>query len=363
MARRRLTVPAEAPAETAEVSRAKPLETKSAAPPAPPKAPLTGAVPIAGAAGESAQARASAMRDARLLAEAEADGRLLRDLPLELIEAGHLARDRVTDAQPDEETQALVDSIAEHGQRTPAEVVALPEGRFGLISGWRRFEALRALLATTGDARFAKIRAVIRQAPESDRPDPAAYVAMVEENEIRLGLSPYERGRVAVQAVEAGAFADVAEAVETLFAAGSKTRRAKIRKFARLAEAVGEPLEPVGPRLTERAALRLAEAVEAGGATALAASLAMTEGQGAAARLKALSRAAELVLTGDGAHEPALKGAGRITERTPLSPRLELVEREGRDGPVFELKGPDAKLPGIAIMVRALLMAGEWPGR
>ncbi|MEO1686322.1 MAG: ParB N-terminal domain-containing protein [Pseudomonadota bacterium] len=267
----------------------------------------------------------------------------------------------MTDAQPDEETQALVASIAEHGQRTPAEVVPLPEGRFGLVSGWRRLQALRALHAHTGDAKFATLRAVVRARDETGLPDPAAYVAMVEENEVRLGLTPYERGRVAVRAVEAGAFDDVAEAVEALFAAGSKTRRHKIRKCARLAEELGEALDPLGPRLTERAALKLAEALDKGGAAALAGALAMTEGQGAEARLTALSRAADAAIHGTARAAPALRGAGRIAGRLPLTAGLELVEREGREGPVFELKGPDAALPGVADLARAVLLTAEWP--
>ena len=74
---------------------------------------------------------------------------------------------------------------------------ALP---YGLISGWRRLAALRALHAETGEPRFATVQALVRR-PETAA---AAYVAMVEENEIRLGLSQYERARVAALAAERG---------------------------------------------------------------------------------------------------------------------------------------------------------------
>ena len=75
-----------------------------------------------------------------------------------------------------EEMAALTGSIRARGQQTPVDVVELGGGRFGLISGWRRYMAIRALSAETGESRFATILAVRR------RPDTAgaAYVAMVE---------------------------------------------------------------------------------------------------------------------------------------------------------------------------------------
>jgi ParB family chromosome partitioning protein len=67
------------------------------------------------------------------------------------------------------------------------------------------------------------------------RPDTAAeaYVAMVEENEIRVGLSYYERARVAARAAEAGVFEDASAAIDVLFSTASKAKRSKIRSFVR----------------------------------------------------------------------------------------------------------------------------------
>ena len=45
-----------------------------------------------------------------------------------------------------------------------------------------------------------------------------AYVAMVEENEIRVGLSFYERARIAAKSVEAGVYPDDRAALRALFA-------------------------------------------------------------------------------------------------------------------------------------------------
>ena len=63
--------------------------------------------------------------------------------------------------------------------------------------------ALKSLHAETGEPRFATVQALVR------RPDTVAdaYVTMVEENEIRLGLSHYERARVAALATARGVFA------------------------------------------------------------------------------------------------------------------------------------------------------------
>jgi ParB family chromosome partitioning protein len=77
---------------------------------------------------------------------------------------------------------ALKASLAARGQQTPIEVVELVEGRYGLISGWRRLHALRANGAKT-------VKAIITAPREvSD-----AYVAMIEKNEIRVDLSYFER--------------------------------------------------------------------------------------------------------------------------------------------------------------------------
>ena len=101
---------------------------------------------------------------------------------------------------------------------------ALP---YGLISGWRRLAALKALHAETGEARFATVQALVR------RPETAAdaYVNMVEENEIRLGLSHYERARVAARATERGIFESEKKALLALFATASRAKRSRIRAF------------------------------------------------------------------------------------------------------------------------------------
>ncbi|WP_138472570.1 ParB N-terminal domain-containing protein [Poseidonocella sp. HB161398] len=221
--------------------------------------------------------RARDRKDADSYREAAAQGRVLVSIPTREIIADELTRDRM---QLDPEEMAeLKASIRASGLRLPVEVFELSEpdpsgARFGLLSGFRRLAAIRALEAETGDPAHAAIKAIVREPGTAAR----AYLAMVEENEIRADLSPYERGRVAVLAVSHGAFERVEEAVDGLFHAASKAKRSKIRSFALVHEELGDLL--VYPEaLTERAGLRLANALRAG----LGPQLRQAAGQGGAA--------------------------------------------------------------------------------
>jgi hypothetical protein len=170
---------------------------------------------------------------AEALRSAREEGRMVLELALDQVAPDHLLRDRLP--VEDEEMAALKASIRAHGQRTPIEVTprggALP---YGLISGWRRLAALRALHAETGEARFATVRALVT------RPETAgdAYVAMVEENEVRVGLSQYERARVAVFAARRGVFESENAALQALFAGASKAKLSRIRSFLEIVHAL-----------------------------------------------------------------------------------------------------------------------------
>ncbi len=204
-------------------------------------------MPIAEVAGDTA-ARAALEEVSGAMAAAEAEGRMVRKLPLDRIEAGHLNRDRmVLDA---EEMAALRASIAARGQQTPIEVLQLSSGRYGLISGLRRLEALRELGAT-------EVLAFVR------RPDGAAasYVAMVEENEIRADLSFYERANIAVQAVGAGVYPDARAAVKALFTSVTPAKRSKILRFVVLRQTLGRHLA-FPTAIPEKLGLALAAAIE-----------------------------------------------------------------------------------------------------
>jgi len=139
----------------------------------------------------------------------------------------------------------LVDSLRERGQQTAIEVMQIDHGRYGLISGWRRVQALRHLEV---DAVLAIIRT------PQDSAD--AYLAMVEENEIRVGLSYYEPGG-----------AEYRVALNALFHAASRPKRSKIGSFVSIVRALDDHLR-FPTALTERTGLALSQALEADAALA-----------------------------------------------------------------------------------------------
>ena len=183
------------------------------------------------------------------------------DLALDAIAPDHLTRDRLP--AEDEEMAALcatrsapTASARRSRSRRSTGAGALP---YGLISGWRRLMALKALHAETGEARFATVQALVR------RPETAAdaYVTMVEENEIRVGLSHYERARVAALATARGVFPSEKAALLALFATASRPKRSRIRAFLEIYHALDGTLR-FPAHLPERLGLALVEPVRAG---------------------------------------------------------------------------------------------------
>ncbi|MEM1340679.1 MAG: ParB N-terminal domain-containing protein [Pseudomonadota bacterium] len=266
----------------AKRKRLTPIATLTdAAPP-----PLTQRAPIADVA-RDASASAALTELAQEMETARAEGRMILELPVADIDAGHLLRDRMGTGE--EEMAALIASIRARGQQVPVEVTDLgpDQGgpRYGLISGWRRLQAITQLRAE-GAGGFDTIRAVLRAPARAAD----AYLAMVEENEIRVGLSYYERARVAARAAEAGVFADTAEAIRQLFAAGSKAKRSKIGSFVRIYETLDDVLSwPAA--LPERLGLRLSQALAAGQGDRIRRVLRQAEARDADAEQAALTQA------------------------------------------------------------------------
>lgn len=195
-------------------------------------------LPVAPVARIVAEAATQAALDdlAAELRRARDSGRMIMDLPLSSIEAAHLQRDRMhMDA---EEMAALKASIRNRGQQMPIEVISLADRRYGLISGARRLAALTALHGETGEERFATVKALLRPFDTA----PEAYLAMVEENEIRTDLSFYERGRLAHEAARLGVFDSPAASVKMLFQHAPAPKRSKILSFVALHDALGEVL-------------------------------------------------------------------------------------------------------------------------
>lgn len=273
------------------------LETKSGAPL--PRARM----PIADVAGDTA-GRAALEEVARAMTVAEEEGRVVKKLPLSQISVHHLSRDRMVFDEV--EMEALTASIADRGQQTPIEVLRLGDGTFGLISGLRRFEALHALKRN-------EVLALIK-APESAQDE---YQAMVEENEIRAGLSFYERANIAVATVGQGVYPDVHAAVKGLFAHAPKAKRSKIIKFVTLREALGASLS-FPAAIPEHLGFALAQAIEADRSLApkISAQLRRVPPKDAAGE--------RLVL------EQALKGPRAQSTREEIAPGLRLETKAGR---------------------------------
>jgi ParB-like chromosome segregation protein Spo0J len=294
-------------------------ETKSAL------APMRSA-PIADVARE-ASATAAAEEMARTLSEARSQGRMVVTVPLEQIQLDYLVRDRIT--SDDTEMQALKDSLRARGQQTPVELVDLGEGAYGLISGWRRCAALRALFEETQDPRFATVQGLLRQPEDAQQ----AYLAMVEENEIRVGLSYFERARIVAKSVEAGVFETDRAALQELFMSASRAKRSKIGSFLTVVRALDGVLR-FPEALAERLGLALARALgeEPDLRDRLRDSLALTKPESAEAELALI----EATLQADPAPAAPAAPKTRPPAERPARPQVDVVSgirlEQGADG-------------------------------
>jgi ParB family transcriptional regulator, chromosome partitioning protein len=358
MARRRLT-----PAHLAsEVSARDVPRAEHASAGTGPRPTLAAAAPIARVAGDAA-GNAALEEVARELTQARESGRLVLELPLEDIASDHLVRDRIP--MEDEEMAALRASIRTHGQRTPIEVTPLGSGSgstsgkagestlpYGLISGWRRLAALKALWAETQDARFATIRALVRR-PETAQ---AAYVAMVEENEIRVGLSQYERARVAALAVRRGIFESEKEALLALFASASRPKRSRIRAFLEIYHALDGVMR-FPAHLPERLGLKLVEALRDGREQEVAAALARGAPETPEAELAAIEAVLDAKPAARSHEAKGRKIESRSRERAVEKLRDDLTLEQSLQGRTLTLKLTGTGVsPELAAKVRKALM-------
>lgn len=166
------------------------------------------------------------------LREAQLD---LRLIPLEEIDEHHLKRDR-----GEVEVEALGElkaSIAEHGLSQPIRVDRLDNGLFGLNQGRRRLHAFRGLLAETGDARYARIPALV----DTQGARVSAYRRMVDENLIRENVSYAEMAMLAIAYAEEAAITPE-DAITQLYASSVKAKRYHISCFVQVLRAIGDRL-------------------------------------------------------------------------------------------------------------------------
>ena len=226
------------------------------------RAPLvSGRPPIADVAGDAAAS--SALRElSDAVNEARDAGRIIRSLALDVIVDNHLMRDRLASAVDRVEMEILIESLRTRGQQVAIEVTELEGGKFGLISGWRRLAALREMSIT--DPSIDTVLAIVRKPDDASE----AYQAMVEENEIRVGLSFYERARIVVKSVEEGVFRVDRIALLKLFGSVTKSKRSKINAFIPIVRAFDGTL-PFPAALSEKQGLALAKALDSDDALAM----------------------------------------------------------------------------------------------
>lgn len=190
----------------------------------------------------------------------------LIQIPLSQIDAQALTRDRAVMITQD--LDALKTSLSSSGMRQPIEVFVQGDGRYALVSGYRRYTAFQQLFHDTADPRWASIPAFVRPAVSGL----AALAAVVEENEIRSQLSPWERGRVIQIAVEQGMAPTIDDAQTALFPTASRMARFRLRAIARAVAVTGDMMQ-AAEDWSERQCLRLAAALDAGFTACIAAAL------------------------------------------------------------------------------------------
>ena len=190
----------------------------------------------------------------------------IHQIPLAEIHDGALTRDR--SGLGAEVLTELKTSIAASGLRQPVELFALSDlqisssdkpHRYGLLSGFRRVMAFRDLHELTGQERYKAIPAFLRTPGSMAE----ALSAMVEENEIRESVSPWERGRIAWLAHRQDVFPTIEEAVAKLYPAANAVKRTRLRALAHLAEAF-DTFFTAPEQFSLRQCLRLSAALNAG---------------------------------------------------------------------------------------------------
>jgi ParB family chromosome partitioning protein len=263
-------------------------------------------------------------------------------LPTDAIDADALLCDRA--APNPQALDDFVQSILHDGLRQPIEVFALPDSRYGLISGLRRLTAVRTLAALND--RFSTIPAFLRT-PASL---PAALAAMVAENEIRSQITPWEKGRLIMQAVWHGHFDTPDAAVAALYPTASRQARARLRSFALVVESLDGTLTtpwalPVARMETLGAALR-------GGFEELI-DLTLSDVKGAAPDVQ-WAALHPVLAEAMAPPDPALP-EGATTPRGAPRPRRVLHLKQGltirrewsRTGWILRSTGPEAKSGGL----------------
>ncbi len=254
----------------------------------------------------------------------------LADIPLDQIAIDALHRDR---GAPDPAAQDdLVRSIRAIGLRHPVEVFATGAGpqTYGLISGHRRLLACREL----GHATIAALLCTPADIP-------AAMAAMVAENEVRLQVSPWDKGRLLLKVLDNHLFPDEDAALDALHPSATRQQRYRLRGFMEVALCLPGLSEP--ERISTRDMDRLASALRCGGEELLASTLKAAPVSHGLQWL-ALRPVLDSILT---EAEPAT-GPGRKRRASLVLPQgLTLTKQRDRHGWFIRFSGEHAKSPGL----------------
>ena len=265
-------------------------------------------------------------------------------IPLDAILEGALPRDRST--HDDDAMQSLIASITATGLRQPIEVWALSTPRdtctHGLISGQRRLTAFRRIRDARDGRDHTHIPCFIRQ-PETVAD---AMAAMIAENELRADLSPWEKGRILVDAVAEGIFDTLDAAVKGLHPHLTRQAQSRIRLLGHLADEA--PVGLTAPEtLSLRQCLRLAAALRRGYTDLIGHTLQECQGLSPASQWDRL-----LPILNEAERSPDEETTG--PQGTPR-PRRTLYLRQGLlirremsgDGWILRFSGPEAKKGGL----------------
>lgn len=91
----------------------------------------------------------------------------------------------------------------------------------------------------------------------------AAMAAMIEENEMRQSLSPWERAHIIVRATDMGTFETTDAIIQTLFPHANRQKCARLRAMAEVVDLFQNTL--IDPKLlTQRQLMRLSGAIRHG---------------------------------------------------------------------------------------------------
>jgi ParB family transcriptional regulator, chromosome partitioning protein len=215
-------------------------------PPTAVRRPMPRGVGLVGAMSESVESMVADLRDAKQKIEA---GDLIVEIATDLIDPSF-----ITDRIGDDDMDAFVASIRDHGQRTPILLRPHPDdpARYQIAFGHRRYRALQKL--------GRPVKAMVKQLTDEE-----LVVAQGQENQSRLDLSYIERALFAarlesrrfqrdiiclalsIDKTELSRMINVATALprELIEAIGSapKTGRRKWMELAKAVEQVNWPAE------------------------------------------------------------------------------------------------------------------------